>query len=71
MKKTLLITENETDISCEVEGFSDIEIIGLLTYYRDKIEIACINRKSVQPENTLKRKTRIIDWLNKQENISF
>jgi hypothetical protein len=39
MEKFIKITENpDKKVTIETQGFNLFEIIGLLTYYRDKIE---------------------------------
>ena len=52
--KIEIIYDNEGKemVNFTSEGFNEFEIIGLLTYYRDKTEIVSMQKKSkIKPKN--------------------
>jgi hypothetical protein len=44
--KTILIKDEEGKIKFETNGFTDMEIIGLLNYYQDWVKIEALKRNS-------------------------
>ena len=42
---------NET-ILFETKGFNEFEVIGALTYYRDKVEVESMRRKASKPRKS-------------------
>ena len=53
MKKYIRIEATDDDkgtlnLKFKTSGFNDFEIIGLLTYYRDKIEIKSLHQSNEQ-----------------------
>ena len=49
-EKTILIKDDGNGIKFETKGFTDMEIIGLLSYYQDWVKIKSLKR-NISTEN--------------------
>ena len=44
--KTILIKEENGEVKLETNGFTDMEIIGLLSYYKDWVKVQAFKRNN-------------------------
>jgi hypothetical protein len=42
---TIFDSEGNESIDFKSSGYNEFEVIGLLTYYRDQIEVTCMHKK--------------------------